>query len=170
MTEKEEIAAQLSSESELQGKIKGMFFMIQTTTEKFLEELDRSYELYKIGEKTEIAKKLEEIATGYKVGNMETELIGKLLNTLNTLGKKVVIEGFLKNSEHIHKAFLLSENDSRILYGLVPKTDKEEELRKSINDFYTQTSHWEMFRYTEPLFQVIPEHLTDKVRYKSSIK
>lgn len=170
MTEQGEIVGKLSPDKELEGKIKGMFFMIQTTTEKFLEELDRSYQLYKIGEKTEIAKKLEKIATDQKIGSMETELISKLLNTLNTLGKKVVIDGFVKKSELIEKAFLLSENESRILYGLVPKKDKEEDLRESISDFYFQTSNWEMFRYTEPLFQVIPENLLGKIKYKASIK
>ncbi|MEN9440590.1 MAG: hypothetical protein RLZ33_666 [Bacteroidota bacterium] len=170
MATKGEIRANTSSTSEIEGKIKGMFFLMQSTTEKFLEELDRSYELYKIGEKTEIAKKLEEIATGQKIGNMETELIGKLLNTLNSLGKKVVVDGFLKNSEAVERAFLLSENDSRILYGLVPKENKEEELRKSISNFYAQTSNWEMFKYTEPLFQVIPKNLSSKVKFKASIK
>ena len=169
MTKNEEIVSNLSSDKELEGKIKGMFYMIQTTTEKFLEELDRSYELYKIGEKTEIAKKLEEIATQEKIGNMETELISKLLNTLNTLGKKVVVDGFLKNSDSVESAFLLSESESRILYGIVPKKDKENILRESISKFYTQTSNWEMFRYTEPLFQVIPLDLKDKVKFKSTI-
>lgn len=170
MTKHDKTIKALSSDKELESRIKGMFFMIQASTEKFLEELDRSYELYKIGKKTEIAKKLEEIATGQNIGNMETELIGKLLNTLHTLGKKVVIDGFLKNTDTVKKAFLLSEDDNRILYGVVPQDCREEELRKTINSFYSQTSNWEMFRFTEPLFQVIPENLIDKIRYKSSVK
>lgn len=169
MEEEKDISSKINTDKELEGKIKGMFFMIQTTTEKFLEELDRSYALYKIGEKTKIAKKLEQIATGQKIGSMENELIGKLLNTLNSLGKKVVVEGFLKNSTALDQAYILSENNSRILYGLVPFDGQEQELRKSINNFYAQTSNWEMFKYTEPLFQVISKNLIDKVKYQSSI-
>ncbi len=170
MATKDKTQSKLNSESEFQGKIKGMFYLLQTNIEKFLEELDQSYELYKIGEKTEIAKKLEEIASAHIPGKMETELIGKLLKTLNIIGKKVVVDGFIKNSKNIANAYLLSENESRILYGIVPKPNKEQEVRDSINFFYSETSHWEMFRYTEPLFQVIPNDLIEKVKYQTTIK
>lgn len=155
-------------EEDLQGKIKGMFFLIQDAVEKLSSELDRSYQLYKIGEKTEISKKLEKIVTD-EPGKMESDLIEKLLKTLNILGKKVVVDGFIKSSNLIESAYILSENENRILYGVVPKDESEEELRSKISEFYLETSTWEMFKHTEPLFQVIPNNLIDKIKFKSTI-
>lgn len=169
MTPIKHISAVNSSNEALEAKIKGMFYLLQTSTEKFLEELDRSYELYKIGEKTKIAQKLEEIASESEPGSMETDLIAKLLNTLNGLGKKVVVDGFLLNSKLIETAVVLSENDSRIFYGVVPKSGKENQLREAISDFYAETSHWQMFKYTEPLFQVIQPELLSEIKYQEKI-
>lgn len=152
------------------SEIKGMFYLLQTNTEKFLEEVDKSYELFKIGDKTEITKRLEKIATEYSPGQMEAELVGKLLNTLRNLGKSVVIEGFINKNENISSAVVLSENDRRIMFGVVPKEEESEKnLRKDISKFYEQTAHWNMFRYTEPLFQVIPKNLFSKINYKDKI-
>ncbi len=170
MTNQSSTREKISSNEEIQGKIQGMFYMLQTTTEKFLEELDRSYALYKIGEKTAITKKLEKLATTRNVGQMETDLISKLLKTINALGKKVVIEGFVKNLDVVAEAYILSETENRILYGLVPKAGQEQKLRSLVAEFYSNTSNWEMFKYTETLFQIIPKELKDKVKFLSQIK
>jgi len=145
-------------------RIKGMMYSLQLNTESFLNELNRSYELYKIDCKTDMAKHLEQIVLEAKPGKLENELLEKLLLTLNNIGKKVVIDGFLKKLDHVSNAYLLSESDNRVLYGVVPKNGKDDSLRLEISNFYSETSNWEVFKHTEPLFQVIPAELIGKVK------
>ncbi len=168
-TNQKNISSSLDKEK-VSSEIKGMFYLLQTNTEKFLEEVNKSYELFKIGDKTEITKRLEKIATEYSPGQMEAELVSKLLNTLRMLGKSVVIDGFINKSDYLDEAVILSENDRRIMFGLVPKEESEESLRKDIAKFYAQTSHWNMFRYTEPLFQVIPKDLLTQINFQERIE
>jgi len=47
---------------------------------------------------------------------------------------------------------------------LIPKENMEDALRESVSSFYSQTSNWDMFRFTEPLFQIIPSHLMGKIK------
>ena len=169
MAAKQQNIGSSTDKDRVSGEIKGMFYLLQTNTEKFLEEVNKSYELFKIGEKTEITKRLEKIAAEYSPGQMEAELVSKLLDTLRSLGKSVVIDGFINKNENLDQAVLLSENDRRIMFGLVPKDDAEAALRKDITKFYSQTSHWNMFRYTEPLFQVISKELLPRINNQECI-
>ena len=57
------------------GQLKDILHLLQTNLEEFREEVDSSYELLKIGERTTLSKKLEK-----KLNNPVTDLLGAFQN------------------------------------------------------------------------------------------
>ena len=75
------------------GQLKAILYLLQTNLEEFKDEVDSSYELLKIGEKTSLSKKIEQ-----KMDNPVKDIFefsSKIDNQVNYILDKV-IRGFLK--------------------------------------------------------------------------
>lgn len=161
--EEQKLRNETKANEKIKSEVKGMLTMLQISTEKFLEELNSSYDLINIDIETDLTKKIKKIIKDTEPGKMENGLVDKFLMSLTELGKKIIIEGYIKRNDKIDSAYILSESAGRVLYGIVPKDNLDSEVRGYISNLYSTTSHWEVFKHSEPLFQVIPKRLISKI-------
>lgn len=149
------------------GQLKAILYLLQTNLEDFKDEVDSSYELLKIGEKTNFSKKIEQ-----KIDNPIKDIFefsSKIDNQVNSILDKVV-RGFLqKNSSIIYKAFKTKENQDDLHYSIVLKDDTINN-RTKLFSFLDNFDLIEISQKHPIYFQFIPRKLIDKINYNEEIE
>jgi hypothetical protein len=149
------------------GQLKAILYLLQTNLEEFKEEVDRSYELIKIGEKTDLSKKIE---------NNIDDPINSIFNLSNNIDNQIklivdrMVKGFLNHHSNIIKeAFRTKTSLQDLHYSIVLKADTLE-TRNTILDFFDQFDLLDIAVKYPVLFQFVPENLISKIETTEVIK
>jgi hypothetical protein len=149
------------------GQLKAILYLLQTNLEEFKDEVDRSYELLKVGEKTDLSKKIE--------NTMEDPInsIFKLSSNIDNQIKEIVdriVKAFLKhNSQVIHEAYRTKTSLNDLHYSIVLKTDNIDN-RNKIFDFFDKFDLLDIATKYPVYFQFVPIELIDKIHVSESVK
>lgn len=148
------------------GQLKAILYLLQTNLEEFSDEVDRSYELLKIGEKTDLSKKIED-----SIDDPLTSIF-KMTSNIDDQVKEIVnriAESFLKhNSEIIQSAFRSKASLNDLHYSIVLKTDNMDN-RNKIFDFFDKFDLLEISRKYPVYFQFVPEELAEKMHVYETV-
>lgn len=148
------------------GQLKAILYLLQTNLEEFRDEVDRSYELLKIGERTDLSKKIEDT-----IDDPLTSIF-KMTSNIDDQVKDIVdriVKSFLKhNSEIIQNAFRTKTSMNDLHYSIVLKTD-DINNRNKIFDFFDKFDLLEISKKYPVYFQFVPVELADKMLISESL-
>jgi len=148
------------------GQLQAILYLLQTNLEEFSDEVDRSYELLKIGEKTDLSNKIED-----SIDDPLTSIF-KMTSNIDDQVKEIVnriAESFLKqNSEIIQSAFRTKTSLNDLHYSIVLKTDNMYN-RNKIFDFFDKFDLLEISRKYPVYFQFVPEELAEKMHVYETV-
>ncbi len=137
------------------------FYLLQDDLEKFKVEVEKSYELFKIGEKTPFTEALEDYAKNPAQGFFKnaTEVNKVALSIINGW----VTIHFKKNSDVLAKALHFQKSaDGGLYYYVTLKKDSSDNRRKILEFFDRYDVTGFSFRY--PVFiQFVPKELVGKI-------
>jgi hypothetical protein len=141
--------------------------LLQTNLEEFKDEVDRSYELLKIGERTDLSKRIE--------NTLENPInsIFQLSSNIEQQIKEIIdriVKGFLRhNSAIIYSAFRTKTTMNDLHYSVVLKDDNIDN-RNAIFDFFDKFDLLEFSLKHPVYFQFVPQELIDKILIQEHIK
>ncbi len=148
------------------GQLKAILYLLQTNLEEFKDEVEASYELLKIGQKTTLSKKLEKT-----IENPISEIF-QFSNKIDTQVDFILdkmIRGYLKkNNTVIEKAFKTRENLNDLHYSIVLKEDNTHN-RSVFFDFLNKIDVANISQKHNVYFQFIPSKLVDKIKFNEEL-
>lgn len=137
------------------------FYLLQDDLEKFKNEVEKSYELFKVGEKTALTEAIEDHVKNPTKGffanaNEVTKVAMSVINGWVTIH-------FKKNSDILSKAVHYQKNaDGGLYYYVALKKDTSENRRRILEFFDRYDVTGLSFRY--PVFiQFVPKDLIAKI-------
>ncbi|MHB8261751.1 MAG: hypothetical protein ACYDCN_13075 [Bacteroidia bacterium] len=149
------------------GQLKAILYLLQTNLEEFKDEVDRSYELIKIGEKTDLSKKIETTIDD------PINSIFKLSSNIDNQIKEIVdriVKAFLKhNSSIIHGAYKTQTSLNDLHYSIVLKKD-DMDNRNKIFDFFDKFDLLDISNKYPVYFQFVPSELIGKINITEEVK
>lgn len=149
------------------GQLKAILYLLQTNLEDFKDEVDSSYELLKVGERTALSKKIEQ-----KIENPIQDIFefsSKIDLQVNAIIDKVIKSFFKKNAKIIDSAFKTKESLNDLHYSIVLKEDNIDN-RTKLFSFLDNFDLMDISQKHPVYFQFIPKKLIDKINYKEEIK
>jgi hypothetical protein len=164
MEQKFDISANADQKLE---QLKAILYLLQTNLEEFKDEVDRSYELLKIGEMTQLTKKIE----------------GTLSNPIDSISQvsanidkqvKHIVDIFVQSFFRRNKALLSSAYRSKtslndLHYSIVLKEDNIDN-RNKLFDFFDRYDLLEISSKYPVYFQFVPVELVGKINYSEELK
>lgn len=148
------------------SQLKALLYLLQSNLEELKDEVDMSYELLKVGEKTELLKKLEE-----KINNPIEDLL-QFSNTIDAQVRQIlhkIIQGlFKKNSDIIDKVYKTRSSINDLHYSIVLREDTMEN-RNVLFDFLNKFDFDNLNQKHNIYFQFIPAHLIDKIKFSEEL-
>lgn len=148
------------------GILRGILFKLQLDLDEFKNEVDKSYALLEIGEKTTLSQKLER--------TIENP-IKDIFNFSNKIDNQVsfildkIIRGFFKNNKNVlNRVYKTREGLKDLHYSIILKCD-DIKNREIFFDFLNQLNLAEITQTEKIYFQFIPIHLADKVSFDEEI-
>jgi len=142
-------------------RIHKFFYLLQDDLEKFQVEVEKSYKLFKVGEKTTFTEALEDYIKNPTKGffanaNEVSKVALSLINGWVTIH-------FKKNSALLQKALHYQKSaDGALYYYVTLKEDNSENRRKILEFFDRYDTSGLSFRY--PVFiQFVPKELIGKI-------
>lgn len=148
------------------GKLRGILYKLQLDLEEFKNEVDNSYALLEIGEKSELSKKLEK-----SLENPIKDIFkfsSKIDNQVSYILDKVV-RGYFKNNKLIlEKVFKTREGLSDLHYSIVLKEDNTKN-REIFFSFLNQLDLTDISQKDKIYFQFIPSQLVNKIKFSEEI-
>jgi hypothetical protein len=149
------------------GQLKAILYLLQTNLEDFKEEVDKSYELLKVGEKTDLSKKIEN--TIENPINSIFQLSSNIENQINEILDRYV-KGFLKHhSILIHSAYKTKTTLNNLHYSIVLQEDNIAN-RDKIFDFFDKFDLLDISSKYPVYFQFVPVELIDKISVTERIE
>lgn len=142
------------------GQIKAILYLLQTHLETFSNEVDRSYALNNIGEKTPLINDIEKMIKDPVSGILD--LSSNIDNKLKKIIEKVVISYLTHKSEIIEVAFKTKTMSDDLHYTIVLKEDNNEN-RNSIFDFFDSFDMNELSKNHPVYFQFVRKDLIGKI-------
>jgi hypothetical protein len=146
--------------------VKGTLFVLQEKLSETLQEVNNSYDLYKLGEKTKLAQLIEAsiqdpLNTGYK-------LSVDIDNNVKCMIDLVVKNFFLKNKDIIDSVYRTKTPRNDLHYCVVLKEDNPKNRTNIFSFFntYDSTNFSEKFPV---YFQFVPAKLIEKVFVHSKL-
>ena len=147
-------------------KLKGVLFKMQLDLDDLKNEVDKSYALLEIGEKTSLTKKLEQ--------SFENP-IKDIFNFSNRIDNKVnfildkVIRGFFKHNKiNIEKVYKTRKGLNDLHYSIILKKDSTKE-RDLFFNFINQLNLTDIHQTDNIFFQFIPQELMNRVSFDEEI-
>jgi hypothetical protein len=115
------------------GIIKGRLFVLQQALEDLKNDVDRSYELHKIGEKTEIINQIEKMLDNPLNSIFEmSEGFDKFINSII----ENLVKGFLNTKKELIKSIYSEKTNSNDLFYAIVLNNDNTENRSAILRFY----------------------------------
>ncbi len=115
------------------GQIKAILYLLQTNLEEFKDEVDKSYELLKVGEMTDFSKKIETVLTN------PVSHIFEISDNIDTQIKHIVhhfVLSFLqKNNSIINATYQTKTSLNDLHYTIILENDNIDN-RNQIFDFF----------------------------------
>lgn len=142
------------------GELKAILYLLQSHLEGFKAEVDNGYELLKIGEKTGLAKEIEETIDDPlgRIFGISTEIEAQAKSIIDR-----IVQGFLKSkSNSIETAFRTKTSMNDLHYCIVLKDDTMEN-RAEIFDFYDRYDLLDISARYPVDFQFVPANLIGKI-------
>lgn len=149
------------------GQLRAILYLLQTNLEEFKDEVDRSYELLKIGEMTELTKKIEGTLSNPmdSVLNISNNIDGQVKQIVDIFVKSF----FRKNKETVSATYRSKTSLNDLHYSIVLKKDNMEN-RNKIFDFFDKYDLLEIANRYPVYFQFIPVALVNKLNYSEELK
>jgi hypothetical protein len=135
--------------------------------EEFRNEVDSSYELLKIGEKTSLSQKIES-----KIDNPIKDVFefsSKIDNQVDYIIDKIIRGFFKKNAFLIEKAYKTKQSLNDLHYSIVLKNDTLDN-RTKLFSFLDNFDLMDISQKHPIYFQFIPESLSEKINYNEEIE
>jgi hypothetical protein len=149
------------------GQLKGILYLLQNKLEEFKEEVDRSYELLKIGELTDLSKKIESTLSNP---------VGSVFHVSNKIDDQVkhIIDKFVSSFLRIKKPYITAAYRSKtslndLHYSIVLKDDNIEN-RNKVFDFFDKYDLLDISSKYPVYFQFVPIELVEKINYSEELK
>jgi hypothetical protein len=148
------------------GQLRAILYLLQTNLEGFRDEVDRSYELLKIGEKTDLSKKIEDsiddpLTSIFNISSNIDEQVRDIVDRL--------VKSFLRhNAEIIQNAYRTKTSMNDLHYSIVLKTD-DINNRNKIFDFFDKFDLLDISKKYPVYFQFVPVELAAKIRISESL-
>ena len=156
----------IKSDSKL-GQLKAILYLLQTNLEEFKDEVDASYALLSIGEKTPLSKKLEKTLEN-PVKDI-FQFSNKIDNQVNQILDKIIRGYFKKNYFALEKVFKTRESLNDLHYSIVLKDDNIKN-RDIFFEFLNKIDLANISQKHNVYFQFIPSQLVDKIKFNEEIK
>lgn len=175
MSTTNDISAKEQAGIDREKSIQSMLFRLQTMLSEVTDEVDRSYALLKIGEKTDLSKQIEE-----GIDNP----IAPLLHNISIFDNRIksILDGFAKwfltnNTGIISCAYRTKTDFNDLHYSIVLKEDNIK-YRNKIFGFYgvydelsfsENIAQYNLAERYPVYFQFVPEHLIHKIKLAEQI-
>lgn len=159
---------EISTNAEQQlGQLKGILYLLQNKLEEFKDEVDRSYELLKIGELTNLSKEIE---------NTLSNPVDSVFQVSNNIDSQVkhIIDRFVNSFLRINKPLIVSAYKSKtslndLHYSIVLKEDNMDN-RNRVFDFFDRYDLLDISTKYPVYFQFVPIELVEKINYSEELK
>jgi hypothetical protein len=162
----EKIQISTSADQKL-GQLKAILYLLQTNLEEFKDEVDRSYELLKLGEMTELSSKIENTLSN------PIDNVFQVSSNIDTQVKYIVdkfVRSFLnKNKTIISSAYRSKTSLNDLHYSIVLNEDNLEN-RNSIFDFLDKYDLLDIANKYPVYFQFVPAELINKINFSEEVK
>lgn len=155
----------LRSEDSKLGQLTAIFYLLQANLEQMQDEVDRSYELLKIGEKTDFSKKIEK-----SLNNPIEHILlssSKFKSQVDLLLDKIVLAFFIHQKDKIYAVYRGINTIEGLNYSIVLEEDTIEN-RTLLFSFFDIFNDIENTSNHNIYFQFIPKKFADKI--SNSIK
>lgn len=154
--------------TELKTKqLQAILYLLQTHLEDLKKEVDRSYELLKIGELTDLSKKIENTLNS-PFGNIleiSKDIDDKVKQVLNSF-----VSSFFKYRHDLIQAVFKSKTPLDELYYSIVLREDNLENRNKIFEFYNKFDLLDISNRYPVYFQFVPKELLGKIKYIEEIK
>lgn len=147
-------------------KLKGVLFKMQLDLDELKNEVEKSYALLEIGEKTLLTKKLEQ-----SIENPIKDIFNfsnKIDNKVNFILDKVIRGFFKHNKNNIKKVYKTRKGLNDLHYSIILKSDSTKE-RDLFFNFINQLNLTDIHQTDAIFFQFIPQELMDRVSFDEEI-
>jgi len=148
------------------GKLRGILYKLQVDLEEFKNEVDSSYALLEIGEKSELSKKLEKSLEN-PIKDM-FKFSSKIDNQVTYILDKVVRVCFKNNKLILEKVFKTRDGINDLHYSIVLKEDNSKN-RDIFFSFLNQLDLTDISQKDKIYFQFIPSQLVNKIKFSEEI-
>ncbi len=148
------------------GQLKAILYLLQTNLEEFKDEVDRSYELIKIGEMTDLSKKLETTLSN-PLSN-----IFEISKNIDTEVKYIVdkfVKSFLRSNKGVVSSAYRSKTSMNDLHYSIVLSDDNMANRNKIFDFFDRYDLLDIASKYPVYFQFVPAELVEKVTYSEVV-
>lgn len=141
-------------------QVKAALYLLQTHLEDFRGDVNRSYELFKIGEKTELIENLE------KALNDPLENLGGVSDAIDQQVKSLVDMLFASycryKKNNIQSVYRNQGSGTELTYYIVLKKDNYNE-RDAMYEFFDLYDNYEISHRYKLYFQFVPIELEPKL-------
>jgi hypothetical protein len=149
------------------GQLKAILYLLQTNLEEFKDEVDRSYELLKIGEMTDLTKKIEDTLSN------PMDSVFLVSNNIDNQVKHIVdifVKSFLRNRKSIVASAYRSKTSLNDLHYSIVLRDDNIDNRNKVFDFFDKYDLTDVSAKYPVYFQFIPVELVSKLNYSEEFK
>lgn len=149
------------------GQLKAILFLLQTNLEEFKGDVDRSYSLLQIGEKTPLLKSIENTLDNpmRAIFEMSSSIDDKVKSIIDRF-----VRFFLIEKRSLIRAAYNSKNSSNNLHYSIVLKDDVIENRNLILDFFDNFHEMEISERYPVYFQFIPIELVKKISLGEEIQ
>lgn len=144
------------------GQLKAILYLLQTNLEEFKDEVDRSYELIKIGEMTDLSKKLETTLSD-PLSNI-FEISKNIDHEVKYIVDKFV-KGFIRSNKRIVTSAYRSKTSMNDLHYSIVLQDDTVSNRNKLFSFFDHYDLLEISSKYPVYFQFVPSELIEKINY-----
>jgi hypothetical protein len=149
------------------GQLRAILYLLQTSLEEFKDEVDRSYELLKVGEKTKLSKSIEN-----KLNDPISNIfdLSKNINArVNEIVHRMVRDFMAQNKAYVKKVFQTRASSNDLHYAIVLKNDTIENRAKFF-EFFDAYDLLEISSTQQVYFQFMPLDLAGKIEIHEELK
>ena len=148
------------------SQIKAILYLLQSNLDELKEEVDRSYELLKIGEMTELTKKIEETLTN------PVDSAFQVSESIDVQVKGIVdilVKSFFHTNKQFIKTAYRSKTPFNDLHYCVVLNDDNIDNRGIIFEYFDKYDLLEIAHRFPVFFQFVPAELEEKILYAEKI-
>lgn len=149
------------------GQLKAILYLLQTNLEEFKDEVDRSYELLKVGEKTDLSKKIENTIEDpiYSIFKLSSNIDNQIKEIIDR-----IVKSFLKDNSHIIQiAYRTKTSLNDLHYSIVLKNDSMDN-RNKIFEFFDRFDLLDISSKYPVYFQFVPIELIQNILVNEMVK